>query len=159
MTYFLLGNWPLRVGHKGHIPGSGLAPAGAKRLAAACKSLVVLRGHWERPPTAEQAQVRTAPRADVSVLDTWRSKVHEPHPGPALKETWLHLIVDSSISPSLPTSTLLVAISDLLCTTHCVVGTSANFCRLKAPHFLGGPTPWKAQLDVLLLGCAQVRNC
>ena len=71
--------------------------------------------------------------------------MHEPHPEPALKETWLRLIVDSSIS--------LIAhqhphnepsrghLGPPLHNAPCVVGTSAKFCRLKAPHFLGGPIP------------------
>ena len=77
--------------------------------------------------------------------------MHEPHPGPVLKETWLHLIVDSSIS--------LIAhqhphnepsrghLGPFLHNAPCVVGTSANFCRLKAPHFLGGPIPLSQALD------------
>ena len=69
--------------------------------------------------------------------------MHEPHPDPTLNVTCLHLVVDSTIS--------LMAhqqphngpsrghFGPPLHNAPCVVGTSANFCRSKAPHFLGGP--------------------
>ena len=50
----LLGKWPLRGSHNGHIPGYGRAPTRAKPLAAKCR-LAILTRQSERAPAAEQA--------------------------------------------------------------------------------------------------------
>ena len=108
-----------RASHKNNMPGSGFVPTGAKLLAAECKSLGQDRVDQLQVPRLNKYMNASAlPRPCVSILDTLRSTVHKPHPGPP-NVTCLHLVVDSS--PSWPTNNhtthLHAATSDLLCTT------------------------------------------
>ena len=130
------------------MPGSGSTPTGAKLFAAECKSLATLTGQ-SRPAqgtATEQAheRVRRLPRASVSVLDTGRSKVHEPHPDPTLNVTCLHIVVDSSISPNNHITHLHAATSVLLCTMfHAWSGPPPTSAGRKHHTSLAVPCPFR----------------
>ena len=159
-----------------------VGPCQAKLLAAACKFLAVLTGHRERPPAAEQAQVcvRRLTKACVSVLRrskksaraTSRTRLERDLAAPDRRQ--LHL----PHCPPAPTQRTFSWPSRTSFAQRTLCGGDfRQFQQVESSTLPWRPNtpltsprsisqlqiersrPWKAQLDVLLLGCAQVRNC